>query len=489
MRERACQLASPFFNAFLSHLISLLFLLTFTSALPIMHPVADPRAIVYAGNARFTVLTAHIVRCEWSPTKTWQDQATWAINFRLQPVPHFDVTTNTTHTTITTPALTLSYLTASNASFNPTNILVTTPMTTWSGRNHEELLQGRLPGTVRTLDGTNGQKDIELDCQYNGRTDLHCTYGVISRGGLVVVDDTHAPSYSNDTWPWLVQPKSYPTPSECSVNDSLKRDCAASNPAIDENTCRSQGCCWHPAAPSHPASPALPGTPFCFYSVDAQQDLYVMAHGRDYKLAMKEFTAIAGPIPLPPRYAFGLFFSRWWAYASYEEKDLVSLYSTHDVPLDTIISDMDWHNCWYKEANAGVVDQAGQSKGWTGFTFNRALFDDPTAYMQWCKRYGLHNSMNLHPASGIQLWEETYEAMADAMGHTNRSSYIPLNLTDRTFVNNWANITLRPLEEAGIGPPPAHTLIPSTALLPYHCMHRTLLTSRCSSGLLSHSLL
>lgn len=34
----------------------------------------------------------------------------------------------------------------------------------------------------------------------------------------------------------------------------------------------------------------------------------------DYKLALKEFTMVSGQIPLPPRYAFGIFYSRYWAY-------------------------------------------------------------------------------------------------------------------------------------------------------------------------------
>ena len=34
----------------------------------------------------------------------------------------------------------------------------------------------------------------------------------------------------------------------------------------------------------------------------------------DYKSALKEFTMVAGKIPLPPRHAFGIFYSRYWAY-------------------------------------------------------------------------------------------------------------------------------------------------------------------------------
>ena len=35
----------------------------------------------------------------------------------------------------------------------------------------------------------------------------------------------------------------------------------------------------------------------------------------DYKGALEDFTKVAGKIPLPPRYAFGVFYSRYWAYS------------------------------------------------------------------------------------------------------------------------------------------------------------------------------
>jgi len=59
-----------------------------------MQPLADPAAVTVVGNARFTVLTSHIIRMEWSASKQWQDSATWAINYRLQSVPAFKLSQN-----------------------------------------------------------------------------------------------------------------------------------------------------------------------------------------------------------------------------------------------------------------------------------------------------------------------------------------------------------------------------------------------------------
>ena len=115
-----------------------------------------------------------------------------------------------------------------------------------------------------------------------------------------------------------------------------------------------------------------------------------------------------------------------------------------------LLSRCQWHLTWYKQADKGARDPAGESLGWTGYTWNRLLFDDPAAYLAWCKQFNLHNSLNIHPASGIQVWEETYDAMADAMGQTNRSAYIPFNLSDQHFMRSWLSITMKPQSEAGV---------------------------------------
>ena len=45
------------------------------------------------------------------------------------------------------------------------------------------------------------------------------------------------------------------------------------------------------------------------------QDWYFMAYGNDYKAALKDYTVFAGKIPMPPRYALGYWWSRYWSYS------------------------------------------------------------------------------------------------------------------------------------------------------------------------------
>ncbi len=74
--------------------------------------------------------------------------------------------------------------------------------------------------------------------------------------------------------------------------------------------------------------------------------------------------------------------------------------------------------------------------------------------------------MNLHPASGVQPWEEFYPEMvsehdsctlitnllqATAMGiDPSTQKYVPFHITDKQFTVNLMDIMLKPLEEMGI---------------------------------------
>lgn len=366
--------------------------------------VSDPSTVVYEGFARFMVLSSQLLRLEWSPRKEFVDAKTWVVQSReIQSTPPaFNVTRNDTHLRIQTDFLTLEYQRNVTSTFNQRNIRVTIQVNAtrgdtvvWNAIPGEEY-DGNLLGTIRTLDRNNDSK-LELDCRYQPRDDLHCTYGVISRRGYAIVDDTRRPQFDNDTqWPWMVDKQySPPDPAQCTaVPVGERRNCGTTN-STGENECLLRGCCF--AAPSS-----------CFYSSQAPQDLYLFGHGRSYAQALYEFTRLSGAIPLPPRYIFGVFFSRYWAYAEYDEREIVTEYLQHDVPLDVIVTDMDWHITFYKLANLnGTKDQAGQHLGWSGFTFDQHLFPYHEKFLQWCKQLGLKNTLNLHPASGTSTYPTT----------------------------------------------------------------------------------
>src|SRR5271156_463323 len=52
-------------------------------------PVADPKAVVTLGHARFTVLTPELIRMEWAADGKFEDHASFVFLNRKLPVPKF----------------------------------------------------------------------------------------------------------------------------------------------------------------------------------------------------------------------------------------------------------------------------------------------------------------------------------------------------------------------------------------------------------------
>src|ERR1700722_553965 len=376
-----------------------------TSTIPAPdNPVADPKAVVTVGNARFTVLTPQLIRMEWSADGKFEDHASFVFINRKLPVPKFwsriEFLGNYHIFEIHTDALILSYDVAgtpdANGIFNSKNLRVSFKVgdkdVVWHpGASDPENLQG----TTRTLDTARGSKTQEPIDQ-----------GLVSRSGWALVDDSTRPLFDSadfrflngekSEWPWVME-----------------------RPANE-----------------------YPG---------AYTDWYFFGYGHDYKQALGDFVRVAGRIPLPPRFAFGVWWSRYWAYSDAQFDDLVRDFKQNDTPLDVLVIDMDWHISDEQLRAAGDTDQAGQLLGWTGYTWNKVLFPDPDAFLKKLHEDGLKTTMNLHPASGIQPWEQAYPAMARAMGiDPATKKYIPFDPTDKKWATNYLNLVLHPLEKQGV---------------------------------------
>ena len=199
--------------------------------------------------------------------------------------------------------------------------------------------------------------------------------GLLSRDGWSLVDDSHRPLLGGSDWPWPV---------------------ARLNPQ--------------------------------------QIDWYFFGHGRDYPGVLRDFTKIAGRIPLPPRFIFGAWWSRYWAYSDEELKQLVREFDEHDVPLDVLVIDMDWH-----------LD------GWTGYTWNPRYFPEPDSFLTWAHEHGLAVTLNLHPAEGVGRHEARFADMALAMGRDLQSeSHLAFDVTDTAFVRAYFDVLHHPIQKQGV---------------------------------------
>lgn len=171
------------------------------------------------------------------------------------------------------------------------------------------------------------------------------------------------------------------------------------------------------------------------------RDLYFFGHGHDYAAALADFARVAGPAPMLPRWALGNWWSRYWAYSADELLALMDEFAARDAPLSVCIVDMDWH----------ITDTGNQSSGWTGYTWNRALFPDPPAFIAELHRRGLKTALNLHPAEGIHPHEAKYAALARALGRDPEAGEpIPFNIVDPDFARHYFELLHHPQEADGV---------------------------------------
>ena len=360
------------------------------------NPVADPRAVVTLGHARFTVLTPQMVRMEWAADGKFEDHGSFVFINRRLTVPEFKTQITSRHGAKTlklkTSALELTYTAgrADEGKFNAQDLTVSFELNGTRQTWHPGMADtGNLQGTTRTLDGARGDKTKEP-----------IEPGLISRDGWAVVDDSTRPLFDStdfrfnngeqSPWPWVML-----------------------RPAGD------------------------------------RQDWYFFGYGHDYKKALGDYVRVAGRIPLPPRFAFGAWWSRYWAYSDQEFSDLVRGFRENGVPLDVLVIDMDWHIPI--EQLQGKQDQSGQRLGWTGYTWNKTLFPDASQFLANMREQGLKLTLNMHPASGVQPWEEPYERMAKASGIDPASGkYVPFDITSKKFATNYMDVLHHPLEKQGI---------------------------------------
>ncbi|MGN1421510.1 MAG: TIM-barrel domain-containing protein [Eubacterium sp.] len=176
------------------------------------------------------------------------------------------------------------------------------------------------------------------------------------------------------------------------------------------------------------------------------KDYYAFAYGKNYRETLRAFYKISSPVPLIPRFALGVWWSRYHAYTQQEYLDLMAEFKRHDIPLTVATVDMDWH--WVKD-----IDKKFGIKynGWTGYSWNTELFPNYKEFLSDLKKDNLHVTLNLHPADGVHSYEDMYEEMARAVGIDPKSKKkVDFKCSDDKFWNAYFDILHKPYEKDGV---------------------------------------
>ena len=221
-------------------------------------PTPTAGAVVIASDkmARFTVLTDHLIRMEEARVAgQFEDRASLAVLHRHLPAPKFTHAEAGGVLTITTAAVKLEYtvgkgFTASSLSAKPVGAEAQSELG-FPGWKFGDANPGNLLGTIR---GQDGQAATNLNCTLNAGVDdngeyNHCEWGLVSRDGWVVYDDSaNAFTDENDWWSTTgkVAPPPPPAPSaprNCSVTLAETDAASPSNCAKQPGTAKDQGDC------------------------------------------------------------------------------------------------------------------------------------------------------------------------------------------------------------------------------------------------------
>lgn len=334
--------------------------------------------VAYADNhVRFTVISDGAVRMEYAPDGQFVDTKSFVAVQRAYPAADYRVKRGA-WIEIATPKMVLRYR-KNSGPFTASNLSVRSPKGAAVPFVWKPGMQqkGNLKGTYRTLDGYDGDTYVYDE----RRPKMPIEDGLLATDGWTLIDDSDNFLFDGDKeWEWVEK----------------RPD-------------------------------------------DGAQDWYFLAYGHDYKAALRDFTLFAGKMPLPPRYAFGYWWSRYWAYSDKELRTLVKNFRAYDIPLDVLVIDMDWH---YTDGDRG---------GWTGWSWNRTLFPDPAKFLRWLDGEGIRSTFNLHPADGVRCGEDSYADVARDMGiDPALKQTVPWVSSDKKFIRSIFRRILTPMERDGV---------------------------------------
>ncbi len=169
------------------------------------------------------------------------------------------------------------------------------------------------------------------------------------------------------------------------------------------------------------------------------RDIYLFLYGRQFERGLRDLYRLSGRPPLLPRFALGNWWSRFWPYTAKEYLALMERFDAEGTPFSVAVLDMDWHLTRVPEGYSG----------WTGYTWDRELIPEPDKLLARLHGQGLRTALNLHPAEGVQPFEERYDEVAEFMGVTGGET-IPFDLNDRRFRHAYFELLLHPLEDMGV---------------------------------------
>ncbi|WP_163508934.1 TIM-barrel domain-containing protein [Fodinicola acaciae] len=163
--------------------------------------------------------------------------------------------------------------------------------------------------------------------------------------------------------------------------------------------------------------PGHGGTPY--------QDGYLFGYGTDFQHGLSDLATLTGPSILLPRWAYGVWYSKYYDYHESDYRAMLAKFRSEGVPLDVLVTDTD-----IKSPDT-----------WDGWQIDTTKFPDPTGFFDWSASMGLHNTINIHP-SVLSTDPQFAQAMATAKGKLTKAAsgcYTDTSHQGDCYVFDWSD--------------------------------------------------
>ena len=330
---------------------------------------------IISGKRRFSCLTPHLIRLEFSPTGIFEERRSLVAFTRPEPIPFESVEEQSGKLTLRVGGVTVISQ-QNETDFFPSNLRADFKMgdRTQSWRFGDRDYRN-LGGAVRSLD-------------FYGRDSL--LDGVHLASNSSPDDFFHAESELFDTAQQYMQDGHFDWQMEI-MRQGLQ-GCLQYTPHMVYNRYINM------AADLRRYQPGLLSRNGYFLLNDSAgavldeqgfpierntpgtRDLYLFAYGSDYKTALGDYRLLSGAIPLPAKNIFGILFSRFPAFSDPEARAIIGHFEQEGIPLSALMLDLEWH----------VPD-------WSHWDWNPETYPQPVSFLAWARERNLLVALNVHP--------------------------------------------------------------------------------------------
>lgn len=149
---------------------------------------------------------------------------------------------------------------------------------------------------------------------------------------------------------------------------------------------------------------------------DERIDTYLFMYRKDFGFCLKDFYRLTGYPPLIPRYALGVWWNRDEAYNADDIYSLLAKFKRYEIPVSVLLL-----NRWSQN----------------DVTFDTSLLPEPANVIKNIHDEGIKVALNLKL--------EKVPATSNGV-----SIEVPFNVYDKTFIGNYFDTFIKPLDEKGV---------------------------------------